>query len=270
MNDDRELSLASWLRCPACGKPLRELLPLTIGCDTGHRYDVNKRGYVTLLPSGSKLVGDTGAMLDARDVVLESGAFEPITAAVANASEGSRVVDAGAGTGHYLRAVLAAHAGSRGLAMDLSPPAVARAVRSSPSISGLVADSWSPLPVRTAVADTVLNVFAPRNLPEFARVLRGEGILVVVVPRQDHLGELRQSTEMLGIPADKADEVVGVAERLFMLTASTHVTYTLRLEPGVAQALVGMGPSARHVAAATTFAPSHTTVSVDVLRFRRK
>ena len=230
---------------------------------------MNKRGYVTLLGSGRKLIGDTAEMLDARDAVLEAGTFSPVAGAVANAAHGPRILDAGAGTGHYLRASLATRPDAFGLAMDLSPTAVARAVRSSPRITGLVADTWQPLPVRTGVADTVLNIFAPRNLPEFHRVLRADGILVVVVPRADHLAELRHDARMLDIPGDKAETVVSAAEPLFALLTDTHVAARLELDPARAAALVGMGPSARH---AGTVSPkvAQTTLSVNVLRFRRR
>src|SRR6478735_2331635 len=119
--------LASWLRCPVCSADLEPVDALTLGCVNGHRHDVNKRGYVSLLGGGTKHLGDTAEMVDARDQVLESGTYSPIAAAVAASAAGTRVLDAGAGTGHYLRAALSALPEALGLAMDLSPQAVARA-----------------------------------------------------------------------------------------------------------------------------------------------
>ena len=251
-----------------CERPLRPTGALTLGCDSGHRFDANKRGYITLLRSGStKLVGDTPAMLDARDAVLDqAGAFGPVAAAVAEAAVGPRIVDAGAGTGYYLRATIARVVGADGLALDLSPDAVARAVRSSDRIDGVVADTWRPLPLRDDVADTVLDIFAPRNLPEFHRILRAGGTLVVVVPRADHLVELRQSTAMLHIPGDKAEDVIASAGRWFGLSGRQHVTCEVTLDEGLAAALVGMGPSARHDSSSTSTVAA-TTISVDVLQF---
>ena len=269
-NDHLATSLASWLRCPICEQPLEVVLPLTLGCSTGHRYDVHKRGYITLLgPGSSKLIGDSAPMLDARDGVLESGAFAPIATAVARAAVGPRIVDAGAGTGYYLREALSQHREAQGLAFDLSPTAVARASRSSDRIVGLIADTWRPLPLRTGVADTVLDIFAPRNLTEFHRVLRAGGTLIVVVPRADHLVELRASTAMLDIPSDKADDVIASAEPLFALDGREHILSALTLEPGLASALVGMGPSAHHGASPMSEVGS-TTLSVDLLRFRSR
>ncbi|WP_285116368.1 methyltransferase domain-containing protein [Leifsonia sp. fls2-241-R2A-40a] len=268
--------LSSWLRCPVCAADLEPAGPLTLGCANGHRHDVNKRGYVSLLGGGTKHLGDTADMLDARDAVLEGGAYSPIADAVASAAATvlpERILDAGAGTGHYLRAALAAAPDARGLAMDLSPQAVARAVRSSDRIDGLVADTWRPLPVRSGTADAILDVFAPRNLPEFHRVLRPGGTLVVVVPRADHLGSLRAGGTMLDIPADKAEDVITASEPLYALQARETVAYDLPLTDALRDALAGMGPSARHAASGGTPASTSadvTRVSVDVLRLARR
>lgn len=334
--------LASWLRCPVCSADLEPVDRLTLGCANGHRHDVNKRGYVSLLRGGTKHLGDTAEMLDARDLVLEGGAYSPIADAVARAvadtlgrtvtaadgqsagyaidgsvadaidgtvgrasdnaddeaagqadgdvidgavadatvatvgaprpasGTGHRVLDAGAGTGYYLRAALTASPGAVGLATDLSPQAVARAVRASDRIDGLVADTWRPLPVRSGVVDAVLDVFAPRNLPEFHRVLRPGGSLVVVVPRPDHLGSLRAAGTMLDIPSDKAENVLTTAEPLYALQTRETVEYDLALTDALGAALAAMGPSARHAAAGAPAAVGSTRVAVDVLRLTRR
>lgn len=158
---------------------------------------------------------------------------------------------------------------SSGLALDLSPTAVARAVRSDPRIDGVVADTWRPLPLRDRVADVLLNVFAPRNLPEFARVLRPEGTLVVVVPRPDHLAELRTDGGMLDIPDDKADAVLTAADAFFALESRVHIHTSIALDATLRAALPAMGPTAHHGRPSPAEAPS-ATLSVDLLRLARR
>jgi len=279
-------SLAAWLRCPNCvqhpiGNPdlavVADAAPGVLGCESGHRFDVNRRGYITLLPPRSKVVGDSPAMLDARAALLESGAYSPIRDALVAAVrpvEPLTVLDSGTGTGWYLHGVLDALGGrARGLASDLSPAAVARAVRGREDVDGLVADVHAPLPVRDAAADAVTVVFAPRNPAEFARVLRPGGVLAVVVPRAEHLAELRAATGMLDVPEGKAGALEASLAEWFSPAGARHVRYELELDPDRAAQLQGMGPSAHHLqdaaAGASAPLPPLAAVSVDVVSFTR-
>lgn len=272
-------SLAAWLRCPHCAEPLLPQPPLAVRCENGHSFDVNRRGYANMLASGNKMIGDSPAMLDARQAFLDSGHYAPVREAVtAFASLGlalgpQSVFDAGCGTGYYVDGVLAAQGDeASALAMDISPHAVARTVRGiGARCDGLVADTWQPLPVRDGAAGLIMTVFAPRNLPEFHRVLDPAGALLVVVPTAAHIRELRADGRALDIPAEKAERLVEDAAALFALESRDRVEYVTELSTAEAEQLVSMGPSAHH-AADSPEAGHHdllaTTVSVDVLLFR--
>lgn len=279
-------SLATWLRCPHCSEPVAAQPPLMLRCAHGHSFDVNKRGYVNMVPPGNRMIGDSPAMLDARAAFLESGHFSPVLTALAAAAvdggagarAGVDVLDAGCGTGYYLAGVLAAHerahVPARALAMDISAHAVARAVRTAAHVDGLVADVWRPLPIRDGAADIIMTVFAPRNLGEFHRVLRPAGRLLVVVPSEHHIQELRVAGQAIGIPGEKASRLAHDAAGLFDTAACTRIEYAAQLSPAEIRDLLGMGPSAHHRpeggretgrADAGTAAPRAVTVSVDLL-----
>jgi 23S rRNA (guanine745-N1)-methyltransferase len=156
------------------------------------------------------------------------------------------VVDAGAGTGRHLAAVLDALPGAVGLAVDVSKPALRRAARAHPRAAAALADTWRPLPLADASVALLLNVFAPRNGPEFRRVLRPDGTLLVVTPTGDHLAELVGALDLLRVDPGKTDRVADSLAGLFEPVAAAEHRFRLALTHHEVRTLVGMGPSAWH------------------------
>jgi 23S rRNA (guanine745-N1)-methyltransferase len=195
-------------------------------------------------------------MVAARHAFLEAGHFAPIADAVRDAALdelGPRAgapgcaLDVGAGTGAHLRAVLGALPGWAGVALDLSRPALRRAVRADPRIAGIAADAWAELPVRDAAIDLGLSAFAPRNGAELGRVLAPGAGLVVVTPAERHLAELVAPLGLLRVGAAKRERL---AERLaphLAPVARRDLTFALELAHDDVERLVAMGPSAHHV-----------------------
>lgn len=251
-------AVVDWLRCPHCAAALH-LDGSGLRCSQGHAFDVARQGYVNLLGRAAPRNADTAEMAAARDRFLRAGHYSPIADAVADELRGARrVLEAGAGTGHYLAHALGADA--LGLAADVSVAAARRAARTHPRVAAIVADTWSGLPVADGAVDAVLCVFAPRNPGEFRRVLDDCGRIVVVVPEPGHLAELRQAHGLLDVPDDKADRV---ASALGGEARRRHVRFRLDLDAEAATDLVAMGPNAFH--ASPRLAASSVTVDVSVL-----
>src|SRR5690606_34086170 len=136
--------------------------------------------------------------------------------------------------------------GSVGVAVDVSKAAARRNARAHPAIGSVVADVWRRLPLADACADVILDVFAPRNGAEFHRILRPDGMLLVVTPTRRHLAELVGPLGLLTVDPDKRDRVQGSLGRWFTRVRHRAVSYALRLaRPEVAR-FVAMGPSAWH------------------------
>lgn len=262
------------LRCPHCRRPLAEGAR-GLRCDAGHAFDVARQGYVNFVvgrPSG--LVGDDADMVAARVRVLEAGHFAPLAealAATAADAPAGLVVDVGAGTGWYLARVLDATPADAGLAVDLSRFAARRAARAHPRAAAAVADARAPLPLADGCAALVLDVFAPRNGPELRRILRDDGLLVVVTPAREHLAELRGVLGLLDVDPEKERRVADALAPHFERRSSAPVRWTLALARADVLALAGMGPSARHVGvealaarAASLPEPARVTASVVV------
>ncbi len=272
------------LACPHCGEVISRQDGGVVGCALGHRFDVARQGYVSLLGKGSRTdTGDSADMVTARADFLAGGHYEPVAVAVAGSVDAGPVLEVGAGTGYYLAAVLRGLRGRTvgpqtvGVALDSSRYAARRAATADPAVASVVADAWSRLPVRDGVVGTVLSVFAPRDPREIGRALAPGGRLVVVTPEPDHLSEIRSVLPLLAVDAGKRDRLVeAFAEHLFVVDRHV-VRREMRLSPDDVGALVRMGPSARHLSggeleAAVAALPDVTdvTLAVTVSVFQRR
>ncbi|WP_422771815.1 putative RNA methyltransferase [Plantactinospora sp. WMMC1484] len=247
------------LRCPVCGRPLAAVPPaavVALRCPAGHSFDLARQGYVNLTAGRTTHSGDSPAMVAAREEFLRAGHYDLISTALADlastvAGEAPEaypelVVDAGAGTGRHLAAVLDALPAAAGLALDVSKPALRRAARAHPRAGAALCDTWRGLPLADGAAGLLLNVFAPRNGPEFHRVLRRDGALLVVTPAADHLGELVDLLGLLRVDPAKEARLAGSLAGHFSQGATATHRSTLRLDHAELRTLVGMGPSAWH------------------------
>ncbi|MFI7597123.1 putative RNA methyltransferase [Actinoplanes sp. NPDC049681] len=258
-----------YLRCPVCGGTLAGADERTIRCSRGHSFDVARQGYVNLTAGRSPHSGDTAEMVADREAFLAEGHYDFIAetlAAAAGAGDGL-VLDAGTGTGRYLARVLDAHPAAVGLGIDVSKPALRRAARAHPRAGAALADLWRPLPVADGSARVILDVFAPRNGPEFRRVLRPDGVLLVVTPAADHLAELIDAFGLLKVDPDKADRVADALGTDFDQVTATTVRRTLRLTAAETRTLIGMTPSAHHVVPRAD-AGHEVTAAVEVAVYR--
>jgi 23S rRNA (guanine745-N1)-methyltransferase len=239
-----------YLRCPHCSAEL-VLSGALVRCETGHSFDVARHGYVSLLTGAPRPgSGDTAAMVAAREAFLDAGHFDPLAAALVEHARGASaegcVLDLGAGTGVQLAAVLDALPGRHGLALDVSRHALRRAARAHPRIGAVGGDIWGELPVRSAAAALVLNVFAPRNGEEIARVMARDARLVVVTPTPRHLEELIGPLGLLSVDSRKDERLDRELGARLEIVSREEREWRMTLGAGDLEALVMMGPSAFH------------------------
>jgi 23S rRNA (guanine745-N1)-methyltransferase len=272
------------LTCPHCAGALSRSSG-SVTCANGHAFDVARSGYLSLLPGDAKLgSADTTEMVAAREAFLGAGHFEPLAEALGDQAAPALgglaerpglspgcILDLGAGTGWYLARVLDRLPGRIGLALDLSKHALRRAARAHPRIAAVACDVWRPLPVRDSVADLVLSVFAPRNVPEIARVLRPGGALVVTTPTGRHLVELVEPLGLLTVDERKHERLATALDAHFVLERRTEHEWPLELTPVDVANVVAMGPSARHATRAeTSTAATQVTASVTISTYRAR
>jgi len=285
---------AGILICPICSGPLDEA-DGTFRCPKGHAFDRAREGYIHLLPAGhgrSGIQGDTAEMVRARRRFLERGYYEPLARAIearvlghlagrgavrADGAAPPTIIDVGCGEGYYIgrleRAVAAAGGDGCFVGVDISRDAVRLAARAHRGVRFIVNDVHHRICVADRSADVVLDVFAPRNPREFARIVREDGLVLVVVPGDDHLEELRGVVPLLRIGEAKEERT---AERLgerFELAGREGLRYTIEPTGDDVADLLRMTPNRWHLdEAALALAAAadrlSITVSVALLAFR--
>ncbi|MFW0786671.1 putative RNA methyltransferase [Gordonia sp. CPCC 206044] len=248
------------LRCPVCTADLRVAPDSgSLVCDdAGHRFDIARQGYVSLLDGrAGHHLSDTAAMVAARRRVHASGVFDSVADTVADlvASTASTdgpdmMVDAGAGTGHYLARCLDRTPTARGLGIDLSKYCARAIAKVHPRSAAVVADIWRPLPIASGSVGAILSIFSPRNVAEFGRVLHRDGVLAVVTPNADHLAEIVDPMGMLAVGADKDERLQAALDDVFAAADTAVVRTEHELGAAAIADLVAMGPSAFHATSA--------------------
>ena len=287
-----EQAVPPFLRCPLCGEGLA-VSGQSLLCAQRHTFDVARAGYVNLLMGRKSLaptVGDSRVMLRARQEFLERGYYAPLSDAVnatvrervasaAPSAQSLMVVDFGCGTGYYqtrLQAALrdalpAARIWSVGV--DVSRDAVSIAARTHPDAYFVVADLKRGLPFADSCVNVGLNIFAPRNASEFARVTRPGGLLLIVIPGDEHLADLRAALPILGVEANKRERITEQLAGAFQCESSRSLGFELRLTGPDAAALVAMTPSARRITEQDleqlATAPRTVWARFELLQFRR-
>ena len=109
-----------------------------------------------------------------------------------------------------------------GLGLDISKDAARQAARRWPALAFAVADLWAEWPVHDAAVDLVVSIFAPKNFPETARVLRPGGWLAIAYPGLEHLIELRNRFELLRQHEENAGRYADMARRFIGPTQSAY------------------------------------------------
>jgi 23S rRNA (guanine745-N1)-methyltransferase len=93
------------------------------------------------------------------------------------------------------------------------------------------------------VVAVVVSVFAPRNGPEFARVMEQGGVAVIVTPARGHLHELVAALGLIGIGERKPGRLAPHLE----VAGTRSLEWRMTVDRAGARDAAAMGPSAFHV-----------------------
>lgn len=197
----------SLLLCPVCReKVIKDESRKIYRCNNNHTYDIAKEGYVNLLISNqkrSKNPGDSKDMVLSRVEFLNRGYYKPVSdkineiidQALGKGDNGKyNIVDLGCGEGYYLNN-LKKYIEEKNIkgdfyGLDVSKEAVRYAGKTNKECVWAVANNFN-IPTPDKSIDCLLSVFSPIDIDECNRVLKDDGIFVRVLPRTNHLIQLR-------------------------------------------------------------------------------
>jgi 23S rRNA (guanine745-N1)-methyltransferase len=236
-----------------CGQPLIRS-ERHWNCASGHSFDVARSGYVNLLQPQDRRsldAGDAAPAVEARARAIAGPARQMLERFAARAAslpiaDHGVVVDLGCGSGELL-AALARGRRIDGIGLDLSTPAVDRAARQHPELTWVVANADRRLPLLDGRVSLVLSLHARRNPQECARALGIGGHLLMAVPADDDLAELRAAVQGAVTQRSRGESLIDAHREFFTLIDRATVRYVVdATRQELLDVLAGTYRGARH------------------------
>ncbi|VKQ10428.1 23S_rRNA m1G745 methyltransferase [Streptococcus pneumoniae] len=212
-----------------------------------------KFGYVNLAPQIKQSANYDKENFQNRQQILEAGFYQAILDAVSDLLASSKttttILDIGCGEGFYSRKLQESHSEKTFYAFDISKDSVQIAAKSEPNwaVNWFVGD-LARLPIKDANMDILLDIFSPANYGEFRRVLSKDGILIKVIPTENHLKEIRQRVQdQLTNKEYSNQDIKEHFQEHFTILSSQTASLTKTITAEQLQALLSMTPLLFHV-----------------------
>ena len=243
---------ATAFACPICQENLT-LLESSLKCNNRHSFDLAKFGYVNLAPQIKQSANYDKENFQNRQQILEAGFYQAILEVVSdllsNSKNAKTILDIGCGEGFYSRKLQERHPDKTFYAFDISKDSVQIAAKSEPNwaVNWFVGD-LARLPIKDASMDILLDIFSPANYGEFRRILSKDGILIKVIPTENHLKEIRQKVQDQLTKKDYSNQ--DIKEHFqghFTILSNQTASLTKTITADQLQALLSMTPLLFHI-----------------------
>ena len=248
----QRFATATAFACPICQENLT-LVETSLKCDNRHSFDLAKFGYVNLAPQIKQSTNYDKENFQNRQQILEAGFYQAILEGISDIlaarPSAKTVLDIGCGEGFYSRKLQESHSDKTFYAFDISKDSVQIAAKSETNwaVNWFVGD-LARLPIKDASMDILLDIFSPANYGEFRRVLSKDGILIKVIPTENHLKEIRQIVQDQLTKKDYSNQDIKEHfQEHFSIQSSQIASLTKPLSTEQRQALLSMTPLLFHV-----------------------
>ena len=248
----QRFATATAFACPICQENLT-LVETSLKCSNRHSFDLAKFGYVNLAPQIKQSANYDKENFQNRQQILEAGFYqtilETISDLLARLETAKTILDIGCGEGFYSRKLQESHSDKTFYAFDISKDSVQIATKSEPNwaVNWFVGD-LARLPIKDASMDILLDIFSPANYGEFRRVLSKDGILIKVIPTENHLKEIRQMVQNQLTKKDYSNQDIKEHfQEHFSIQSRQIASLTKPITAEQRQALLAMTPLLFHV-----------------------
>ena len=248
----QRFAAATAFACPICQENLT-LVESSLKCNNRHSFDLAKFGYVNLAPQIKQSANYDKENFQNRQQILEAGFYqtilETISDLLARLETAKTILDVGCGEGFYSRKLQESHSDKTFYAFDISKDSVQIAAKSKPNwaVNWFVGD-LAHLPIKDTSMDILLDIFSPANYGEFRRVLSKDGILIKVIPTENHLKEIRQKVQDQLTNKDYSNQdIKNHFQEHFTILSSQTASLTKTITAEQLQALRSMTPLLFHV-----------------------
>ncbi|KYG25991.1 putative RNA methyltransferase [Alkalihalobacillus trypoxylicola] len=191
--------IQSMFSCPYCSTSMTVVNLQSLVCQNRHTFDFAKQGYLNLLRASPNNQYNQKLFLARKEMIIEGQLFaelhKKISEIITNYFQRENhitMLDLGCGEGSHLEMIAKQMIQNvTGIGMDISKEGILQASKSYDDYTWIVGD-LTHSPFSNHNLDVVLNILSPSNYLEFSRLLKSEGLLIKVIPRNLYLIELRQ------------------------------------------------------------------------------
>jgi len=174
--------------CPVCKNELKKI-DNCYKCDNNHSFDIAKQGYINLNMRKSSDTGDESNMINARTNFLHKDYYHFMREKVDSyIREDDNLLDLACGEGYYTSYFKAKNK----VGIDLSKQGLKIASKNDQTTTYILSSIFRA-PIKDESIDKVITIFAPIAKEEIVRVLKKDGLFILVKPDIKHLYELKKA-----------------------------------------------------------------------------
>ncbi|QOS80670.1 methyltransferase domain-containing protein [Paenibacillus sp. JNUCC31] len=269
------------LKCPVCHRTMTMISRDHIQCSSRHSFDLARQGYINFMTRFFKGNYDKRLFTAKRNILTQSAIYTPLIVLIRNwiedyttdSSQPLHILDAGAGEGTLLEQITQ-NTPAVGWGIDIAKEGIAMASSTYDQQIWFVGDlAYSPF--AEGQLDVILNILSPSNYEEFGRIMKPDGLIIKVIPREQYLMELREL--LLPERQDHIDSREYVLDRFrnhHHLIESIPLTYTLPVTEVMVNSIIHMTPLSWHgtetAIASVQKSLSQITIDLEILVGKRR